>query len=393
MTPELLQRFRSGEPVIGIGLMSGTSADGVDAVVVRLCAPAEQPEVEQLAFLSAPYPDDLRARLHRCFRDEATVSEICELNYQLAARFAEAARQALAAANGADETDFIASHGQTVWHHPPGVAGRTSTLQLGQPAVLSARFDCPVVSDFRAADIVAGGEGAPLVPLVDWLLFAHPERNRAVQNIGGIANVTYLPAGCSVREVIAFDTGPGNALLDLAAARATSGRLRFDEDGRLASQGEVNATALAQLASLTEVAEYLRRPPPKSTGRELFSSALVEGLESAGCHGADLLATLTQFTVDGIVAAYDRFLGPVDEVIVGGGGARNPELMRRLREMLPHSQVLVHEDFGIDGDAKEALAFAVLGYETLRGRAGNLPSATGASRPVILGSVTPPPGG
>jgi anhydro-N-acetylmuramic acid kinase len=385
-----LERLRSGARATGIGLISGTSADGIDAAAVDLWEEEGRLRTQVRGAATLPYPDSVREQLFRAFDDALTVSQLCSLNAVLGGLFAEAAERAVEVAGLVPgDLAFVASHGQTVWHQPVEDPERglvRGTLQLGEAAIIAERLGVPVVSDFRQQDLALGGQGAPLVPYVDHLLFADAGESRAVQNIGGIGNVTYLRAGASRDELLAFDTGPGNALIDAAAARCSDGTLTCDRDGRLAASAPVDAALLGHL--LAE--PYFSQPPPKSTGRELFSARMVDVLWKKDFPGPVLVSTLTQLTVESIARAYRKWLGPVDTVIVGGGGSRNPELMRRLQAALPGAKVSRHEDFGIDGDAKEALAFAVLGYETLRGRPSNLPSATGAAHPAILGKITHP---
>lgn len=403
MTEDPLAAIRSGQPVLGIGLISGTSADGIDATAVELRQEQGRVRLEVRAFLTHPYPAEVRDALFRCFEDRATVSEVCLLNAALGELFADAAEAVLREAGQAATPAFAASHGQTVWHQPfQGIGERGEgterptpnaqrplathlhgTLQLGEAARIAERLRVPVVGDFRQQDIALGGQGAPLVPYLDLLLFSHPHKNRAAQNIGGIGNVTYLRTGGGLEDVVAFDTGPGNAWIDAAAVLASEGALQCDLDGRLAASAPVDEELLARL--LAE--PYLSQPPPKSTGRELFGAGRVRPLWDAGVRGPALVSTLTQLTVESIARAYEQWLGPVDEVIVGGGGARNPELVRRLRERLAPAAVYLNDDFGISSDAKEAVAFALLGYETLRGIPSNVPSATGASRPAVLGKI------
>jgi anhydro-N-acetylmuramic acid kinase len=258
------------------------------------------------------------------------------------------------------------------------------TLQMGEAARIGERLRVPVVSDFRQQDIAAGGQGAPLVPFLDYLLFADPHESRAIQNLGGIGNVTYLRAGASLEQVIAFDTGPANAMIDAAAEMTSGGKLKFDESGRYAAAAEPCSELVSELLR----DDYLQQAPPKSTGRELYSSSRVGLLWEAGYRGKQLVSTMTQFTVDSIADAYRKFLGPIDRVFLAGGGARNPELVRRLRAALSPTRVSLMEDLGLDAESKEAVTFAVMGYETLRGRPSNVPSATGASRAVVQGKIT-----
>lgn len=377
---DLLAAARSGAPLRAIGLMSGTAADGIDAALATLWREAGWPRVRLEAFHTFPYPPAVQAALFDAFAGRATARDLCRLHVAIGEAFAAAA-EALLAQAGVDRVDFVASHGQTIWHEPPG------SLQWGEPSLVAERLGCVVVADFRSRDLAVGGQGAPLIPYVDWLLFRHGDRSRAVQNIGGMANVTCLPAGAGPEGVIAFDTGPGNAPIDAAVAAITGGRERYDRDGARAAAGRVDPQWLRRLMEHP----FFRQPPPKSCGREQFGSAWVHDLAAAGLAGNDLVATLTALVVESIAHAYRRWLPPVDEVIVGGGGARNGVLMRWLAERLAPARVVTHEEFGLDSDAKEALGFAILGYETLAERPANLPAVTGARHPVILGKILPGP--
>ena len=369
--------------MIVIGLMSGTSADGTDAAVVKLQGAPPALKWNLIAHTQAPHPPALRDQIFAAF-EAGSAAQLCHLNVELGRAFGKAALQATAAAKlTPDQIDLIGSHGQTIWHDPEAGA----TLQLGEAAVIAEMTGAPVVSNFRPRDMAAGGQGAPLVAYVDTLLFAHSGRARVLQNIGGIANLTYLHPSDGV---LAFDTGPGNALIDYAAGRATAGAMTFDRDGALAAQGRISQGLLDEL--LAE--PYFRRPPPKTTGRELFGAqfgAWVWNQASArGLAPADIVATLTAFTAQSIARAYrDLLPQPPAEVILSGGGARNPVLLAMLREQLPDARVMLSDRFGVAAEAKEALAFAVLAYETWHQRPGNLSAATGASRPVILGAITP----
>jgi len=385
--------------MLAIGLMSGTSADGIDAALVEL-EPAERGStgrhIELRAFVTLPYPEKVRRDVFRLFDKESSdTALLCRTNFVLGELFARAAL-AVAEEAGApiEAIDFIASHGQTVWHQPgpeivEGIQTR-STLQIAEPAVIAERTGCTVVANFRARDIAAGGQGAPLVPYGDYLLLTDPHRPRIAQNIGGIANLTYLPAGADPAQVLAFDTGPGNAIIDAAIAVQTQGHWQFDRDGQRAASGE--AAMNRNLLEMLLKHEYLEQPPPKSTGRETFGASWAEGLLYRRGRDDAMIAVFTRFVVESIADAYERWLPPLTpetEVILSGGGARNPTLVRWLKERVKPAIVRLSDDFGLPTDAKEAMLFAVLGAETLRGRPGNLPSATGASRPVVLGQVIP----
>lgn len=357
-----------------IGLMSGTSVDGVDAALVRLSGSGRDTQLELLRALTYPMSLALREQVLELSHGGGSAEMVSQLSFALAEVFAEAAL-----ALKAGPVDAVASHGQTISHTP----GFPATLQIGCPAVLAQRLQSVVVSDFRTADVAVGGQGAPLVPYADWCLLTHPTKARAIQNIGGIGNVTFLPADAKPEAVVGFDTGPGNMLIDRAAQWATNGMLRFDRDGALAFSGEPDRALLTKLLEHP----FLHQSPPKSAGREEFGEALWRTLSRT----ENLVATLTWFTAHSIVEAYCQFLPQMpDEVIVGGGGAHNAALMTFLRQALSPIPVLTHEEVGMDSDAKEAVAFCVLANETLLGNPANLPSVTGARRAVTLGSVTLP---
>ena len=376
--------------MIGIGLMSGTSADSIDAACVRFAGAPPRLDWELLSFVTLPMTAELRQEIFAAFRPETgTVDKLCQLNFTLGEWFAKASLEAVKAANLTPaQVDFIGSHGQTVWHIPPNSGeGVASTLQLGNPAVIAERTGITVVSDFRSRDMAAGGQGAPLVPFVDNLLLNHPTLSRAVQNIGGIGNVTWLPAG-GAGEAFGFDTGPGNMLLDRAAEVLTQGQMHCDMDGKMAFAGKIQENFLQKWMAEEP---YFTRKPPKSTGRELFGVQRCDVYlkEMAGLSKEDILATLTAFTARSTAEAYKNFLPALpDEVLLCGGGARNPAIAAMLQKELPNSRIGRTEDAGLPGDSKEAVAFAVLGYETMNRRPGNLPAATGAKGPVILGSIT-----
>lgn len=388
-------------PHHAIGLISGTSHDGVSAAVVALDE-RRTPPLRVLAFHAFPYKRDLRARLLEASSGAGIgTSAIAQLNFALGGAFGTVAKQIAAMARvPLSRIGFIGSHGHTFYHLPPGRAGRgetPSTLQLGESAMIAAITGVPVVADFRTMDLALGGEAAPLAPLAHLWLFGDRRRGRIIQNIGGIGNATYLPPNPRPGDprVIAFDTGPGNGLIDALAEELTGGRARMDRNGRMAERGRVNVEVLTELMRHP----YFRRRPPKSTGREEFSPAhlatIITRASEFGVEGDNLVATITAWTARSIADACRRFivpLGPVDQLIATGGGAHNPTLMRMLAAELPTIAVTTATEVGVDGDALEAVAFAILGYQMLRGRPGNLPSVTGARSAAILGKLTLPPG-
>src|SRR5437899_3477065 len=377
-----------------IGLMSGTSADGVDAALVDIRGTGHDLSITLKAVRTFPYPTAFRERLVQAMTG-GTVEDVCHLNGALGEWFSRAALKVLTAAGVPPRrVALIGSHGQTLHHLPkprrePVIGSVRSTLQLGAPAVIAERTGITTVADFRSRDMAAGGEGAPLTPYLHFLLFRHPSRARAVINIGGISNLTYLPAAGSLQSVRAFDTGPGNMVVDGVVRYVTGGRQQFDRSGQLARDGEVDEGLLRRLFQHP----FLRRRPPKSTGREEFGERFVERFvllgRLAGLSDADLVATATAFTARTIADA-QKFLPPrVEEGIISGGGARNPTLMRKLEDKSGETPVRTVEALGWDGRALEAVAFAVFAYQHVRGVPCNLPQVTGAKRAVVLGTIVP----
>ncbi|WP_226683141.1 anhydro-N-acetylmuramic acid kinase AnmK [Sutcliffiella horikoshii] len=380
---------------IGIGIMSGTSVDGVDVAIISVRGSGEKLSYQQLAFDTVDIPEALRSEIFKQFNPaESSVDKLCSLNFELGQLFSIAARSVVENAGlRLEDIDFIGSHGQTIYHIPVDQQDRglvKSTMQIGEASVLAEVFKCPVVSDFRVRDMAAGGEGAPLVPYVDHLLFRSDRENIALQNIGGIGNVTYLPKGGSASDVIAFDTGPGNMIMDETMNILTEGRFLFDKNGELAAKGTVNEEVLNELMAHP----YFTLPVPKSTGRELFGAAftreLVDRMLGKRLSSEDILATVTMFTAMTIVDQFDRFLpvgGGVDTLVVSGGGAYNATLLEFLKE-LGDFTVKTQEDLGFSSESKEAVAFAILANETLFGLPNNVPTATGAAKQVVLGKLT-----
>jgi anhydro-N-acetylmuramic acid kinase len=391
-----------------IGMMSGTSVDSIDAA---LCDIDESPEgglsVRLAAFHEHPVPPDLRARIFRLFEDgPGSLSLACSPNFEIGAAFAEAALALLEAA-GAERASVtaIASHGQTAYHIPPHMAGAglaASTLQIGEGAVIAERTGIPVVCGFRAADMAAGGNGAPLVPFADFHLFARPGEAVVVHNIGGISNCTVLPASGRIGDIIAFDTGPGNMVIDALVQRFHSDE-RFDRDGAHARRGRVDGALLAHWMEIP----YIAMAPPKSTGRELFGVQFAERAVrgNPGVAPDDLIATATAFTARSIarnLADHVLSRGPVAELLLGGGGARNAYLVGLIAGELRDAalaagaqspRVRLLDETGFPAKTRECVAFALLGHARLRGIPANVPAATGARHPALLGVVVEPPPG
>ena len=388
-----------------IGLMAGTSLDGIDVAIVGIDGHATDAVIDLVAFDTIPYPDQVRAELLDLYdNQDNAVARLCSLNAVVGESFAAAALGvAIDAGIDLATVHVIGSHGQTVWHQPaadPAIPITTpSTLQIGEPSVIAARTGVPVMADFRVADMAVGGQGAPLAPYFDWAVMQHPTRNRVVQNIGGIGNLTWLPAGCGVDDVIAFDTGPGNMLIDGLVSRLTNDAQRFDRDGQIAFAGDQIPGLLDHLLE----DGYLAQPPPKTTGREYYDARMVERLlaDTSLAHGdldsgdplvrrraADLVATVTAFTARSIAQSCIRWLPQLpDEILVNGGGSRNPALMAMIAASLPGVAVRASDDDGINADAKEAMAFALLAHDGFAGLPTNIPRATGASRAVTLGKL------
>lgn len=390
-------RWELPEEGMVVGVLSGTSADGADVALVRVRGRGRGAQIHLCGFETYPLPAGLRAVLFELLEGGSTsVGCIAQLHRDLGSFFGASVLALLESAGvRAGEVLLVGSHGQTVYHEPP--PGRGTTLQLGSPAHIAqtARIRC--VSDFRSADMAQGGQGAPLVPYYDWVTATDHELNRCVVNIGGIANLTYLPAGAGRDQVMALDTGPGNMVIDAVVRRITSGQDRCDWNGKRALAGEVREAELEGL--LTH--PFLRRAAPRSAGRREFGPGFVQTLyrddSSTPWAGMarrlgeeDLVATLTRWTAESIARSCTR-IGPVDQVVVGGGGAKNPAIMSQLRDLLAPAELLPFEALGECGGAREAAAFAFLAWEFAAGNPANLPRVTGAGRPVVLGSLTPGP--
>jgi anhydro-N-acetylmuramic acid kinase len=374
------------------GLMSGTSADGVDATIIDI----NKDKINVLTYDTFPYPAAVRRGIFKLVESkEAGAAEVCHLNFVIGEVFAEAVLK-LCMSSGIDlkTIDLIGSHGQTIYHNPKGrrlcKKMIRCTLQIGEPAVIAQRTGITTVADFRPRDIAAGGQGAPLVPFADYVLFRDKKKNRAIQNIGGIANVTYLLAGCQIQDIIAFDTGPGNMIIDGIVSLATKGKEKFDLGGKMAWQGTVDRELLNNMLRHP----FFRKRPPKSTGREMFGiefcDALYRRARKKGLSIEDIAATVTAFTAASIGLSYKRFLPAMpDELILCGGGVMNNTLIEMLREELVGIKIFTSSKLGINYEAKEAISFAILAYATIKGIANNVPSATGAEQSLILGKIVP----
>ena len=389
--------------MIVIGLISGTSADGTDVAVVDIEGQPPHLAWQLLHFMSVPHPPALRKQILLAMQPETSrVDQLCCLNVDLGEQFAQAALKGMAEANlTVDQVSLIGSHGQTLWHAPEHHS--PATFQLGEAAVIAERTGCAVVNNFRARDMAAGGQGAPLVSYVDVVLLSHETCVRAAQNIGGIGNVTFLPPhNRPDLSPLAFDTGPGNVLLDIMISQLTQEAASYDQDGQMAAQGHVDNTLLTFLLDHP----YFDQQPPKSTGRELFNQAYLDAVMQKFHASAqaednsakekyreisseDIMATLTAFTAYSIVRAYQDFL-PLrpDEIIISGGGVQNITLLTMLNQVLSPAILIPSDQLGLPSEAKEAIAFAIMAYETWHHRPSNLPIATGATRPVVLGQIT-----
>jgi anhydro-N-acetylmuramic acid kinase len=370
------------------GLMSGTSADGVDVAIIDIAAD----KVKALAFYTYPYSKELRKSV---LQRSLAVADVCHLNFVLGEVFAEAVIKLCKKSKiSLGSIDLIGSHGQTIYHNPKGrrFGNKTisSTLQIGEPSIIAQRTGITTVADFRPRDMAAGGQGAPLVPFADYFLFRDKKRSRAIQNIGGIANVTYLPANCKPDDIIAFDTGPGNMVIDGIISILSKGKQNYDRGGRFAAKGVVDKVILNDMLKHP----FFKKHPPKSTGREEFGQQYCEELyhriSKKYITAENLIATVTTFTAVSLAQAYRRFLPEMpDEIILAGGGAHNATLVKMLRRQLGESRIMLSDDFGINCDAREAISFAILAFATIKGITNNVPAATGAKQPLVLGKIIP----
>jgi anhydro-N-acetylmuramic acid kinase len=391
----MLEKITAKKKRLAIGLMSGTSLDGMDAALVEIEGDGLSISVKFLDFLTLPYNDESHSILMKAVMGEEGGSRLfCNLNFLLGEIAAEACLKLCEKAGIKPEMiDFAGSHGQTVFHQnePVPFAGRSirGTLQIGEASVIAEKLGCPVVSDFRVRDMAAGGQGAPLVPYTEYLLYRDKNKTLALQNIGGIGNITLLPADCEAADIAAFDTGPGIMVID-AIARSLLGT-PWDDEGRGAAAGKVNAELLEWMLAFDK--DYLEKRPPKSTGRERYNDGFVSTLlnrtQEGGLAANDILATVTRYTAETIFLGIKKFCAPSpEELYVSGGGLHNKTLIAAIRELLPGCVVRSGDELGIPADAKEAVAFPVLSNETIFGLCNNAPSATGASHPVVMGKIS-----
>ncbi|MGF7141604.1 anhydro-N-acetylmuramic acid kinase [Anaerotaenia torta] len=382
-----------------IGLMSGTSVDGIDAALVEISGDVYDGNIRLCAFENKPFPRQVKQKIFELFdTQKATVDKVGYLNALLGELYADAVYSVVTKAGlRICDIDLIGSHGQTIYHHPQvreedGYAVRY-TVQIGEGAVIANRTGIPCVSDFRTADIAAGGQGAPLVPFTEFLLYRKKEKTVLLQNLGGIGNITVLPKDCSIDQVSAFDTGPGNMVIDGLVSIYTRNQSHMDEGGRIAARGKVNRRLLEELCGHS----YFQEKPPKSTGREMFGSSYISEIYQKAMQWdiamEDVIATATDFTAWSIADSYRRYIlphHPADQLVIGGGGSYNKTLVSMIHKRMETfgTEVSVQEDLGFSSDAKEAVAFALLADCTLAGRCNNVPSVTGARKPVVMGKIS-----
>ena len=376
------------------GVMSGTSLDGIDVALVRIEGSGVDSKVKLIHFTTVPFRNDIKSEIQQALSIEnSNVQLICSLNFKLGLCFANAVKEVCKEANfSLEQLDLIGSHGQTIYHQPKPEGNMiASTLQIGEPAVIAYDTNTTVISNFRTMDMAAGGQGAPLVPYSEVILYRDPSKNRLLQNIGGIGNVTVIPSQKSDQNVIAFDTGPGNMIIDEVCQRLF--QLPYDQNGEIAEQGEV----VDEILTYCMNHPFLKMNPPKSTGREQFGEEFVSQLlkRYEKYSKENILTTVTMFTASSIVYHYKEFILPyyeIAEVILGGGGSYNDTLVEMIRYGLKDEKctIFIQEDIGYSSEAKEAIAFAILANETYHRNPSNVPSATGAKKSVVLGNVTYP---
>jgi len=388
----ILSRLTTKKKRLVIGLMSGTSVDCIDAALISITGSSTSTKFKQLAFVSHPYPKGFREYvLKNSLPGTGSVDTISTLNILIAQFFVDAVKMVARKARiPIGKIDLIGSHGQTVHHLPTALRlfGKSvrSTLQIGDPSTIAKLTGIITIGDFRTGDMALGGQGAPLVPYFDFLAFRSATRSRALLNIGGIANITLLPKNCSVRDVLAFDTGPGNMIID-ALMKKLYGK-EFDDKGAVASKGRILTGVIRSMLAHP----YLKQAPPKSTGREVFGKMFVDEIvrRTRGARNQDIIATVTEFTPLTIYQQYSQFLRKrcrLDELVVSGGGAHNGYIMEALRRYFAPAEIMTSDELGIPSDSKEAVCFAILANETISGNPSNVPRVTGARTPAILGKI------
>jgi anhydro-N-acetylmuramic acid kinase len=384
----LLRKILGKDKRLAVGLMSGTSLDGIDAALVEIVGSGNQTKVKLLAFETYLYSeiekDDIRSL---CNPSTSSVDKICTMNVLLGQKMGAAALNIISKAGLVPkDIDFVSSHGQTIYHMPETY----STLQIGELAVIAETTGCLTVGDFRPSDMAVGGQGAPLVPFTDALLFQSEEKGRVLLNIGGISNITVLPKGAGLEQVYGFDTGPGNVLIDEMVRLGSNYKLSYDHGGKIAFSGKINQPFLKHLL---DTDPFIGQPPPKSTGRELYTvgkaKEILEESVRRGLAFEDLVATVTQYTIEAIKVNLQQYVLPyiaISEIIVSGGGVHNAALLRGLNDN-SICEVRLAEDLGYPSDAKEAIAFAILGNECIHGNFNNLPKVTGARKKTVMGKI------
>jgi len=373
---------------LAVGLMSGTSLDGIDVALVKIKGCREKTDLKLIDFITLEYDNETRNRIIKASSiDSSDVRDISLLNFDLGMKFADAVLKILEKNEIKIESlDFIASHGQTIYHIPT-----RATFQIGEISVIAEVTKTLTIGDFRVRDVAAGGHGAPLVPYSEYLLYRSENKNIVLQNIGGIGNATLLLKNCKLEDVIAFDTGPGNMIIDYVVEKLTYGEKKYDNLGEMAARGKIDYNIVEELLK----DPYFEQAPPKTTGREKygkeFADNLIDLMKSKKLTSYDMIATVTYFTAKSISESYKKWIFPIanlDEVILGGGGSHNITLIRYLKQELSGVQVITQEDIGLSSDAKEAIAFAILGNETIHGNFNNIPNVTGAKHPVVMGKIT-----
>ncbi len=390
----IFKLYNKKEKIVA-GVMSGTSVDGIDIAITKINGSSLNTKVELLAFENIKYTQDIRDSIFKLFEHKTSSSEdVCYMNFFLGNLYADCIIDTMKKYNIPQSSlDLIGSHGQTIFHIPKSIYRHNysikSTLQIGEGAVIAHKTQAVTVSDFRVADMAAMGEGAPLVPYVDYLLFNKTNKTIALQNIGGIGNVTVIKPNSREEDIIAFDTGPGNVVIDYVTNHVTSGDLSYDVDGKIGAKG----TPCNHIVDELLIHPYFRTPPPKTTGRELFDVAFcqqfIEKCKQNNLSNNDMVATATYFTAKSIFFSYENFVKtPIDMLVVSGGGSYNITLLNMLTSLFTGTQVLTQEDIGYSSDAKEAIAFAILANETISLNGSNIPCVTGAHCKKILGKIS-----